>query len=57
VSAKSFLVFMAVLAIVGLLERGAETLGVADRIWAPDFRDRMLVIATALPSPGGAQRS
>ena len=29
-----------------LLESGAERLGVADRLWALDFRDRMLVIAT-----------
>jgi SAM-dependent methyltransferase len=27
------------------LIRGAETLGVADRMWTPDFRDRMLIIA------------
>jgi SAM-dependent methyltransferase len=27
------------------LVRGAERVGVADRMWAPDFRDRMLVIA------------
>jgi SAM-dependent methyltransferase len=27
------------------LVRGAEALGIADRMWAPDFRDRMLVIA------------
>ncbi len=27
------------------LAGGAESLGIADRIWAPDFRDRMLVIA------------
>jgi SAM-dependent methyltransferase len=27
------------------LVRGAERLGLADRMWAPDFRDRMLVIA------------
>jgi SAM-dependent methyltransferase len=25
--------------------RGAERLGLADRMWAPDFRDRMLMIA------------
>jgi SAM-dependent methyltransferase len=29
------------------LVRAAETLGLADRMWAPDFRDRMLVIARA----------
>jgi SAM-dependent methyltransferase len=28
-----------------MLVRGAERLGIADRVWAPDFRDRMLVIA------------
>ena len=28
-----------------LLVRGAERLGLADRMWAPDFRDRMAVIA------------
>ena len=27
------------------LVRGASAVGVADRMWAPDFRDRMLVIA------------
>jgi SAM-dependent methyltransferase len=27
------------------LVRAAERMGVADRLWAPDFRDRMLVIA------------
>ncbi|HEX2128408.1 MAG TPA: class I SAM-dependent methyltransferase [Solirubrobacterales bacterium] len=27
------------------LVRGAETLGFADRMWTPDFRDRMLLIA------------
>jgi hypothetical protein len=27
------------------LVSGAERFGVADRIWTPDFRDRMLVIA------------
>jgi SAM-dependent methyltransferase len=29
------------------LGRGAERVGLADRMWAPDFRDRMLVIARA----------
>jgi SAM-dependent methyltransferase len=29
------------------LVRGAEAIGVANRIWAPDFRDRMLVLARA----------
>jgi len=28
-----------------MLVRGAEAAGVADRMWAPDFRDRMTVIA------------
>ena len=28
-----------------IVTRGAEVAGVADRLWAPDFRDRMLVIA------------
>jgi SAM-dependent methyltransferase len=28
------------------LVRGATAAGVADRMWAPDFRDRMLVLAT-----------
>jgi hypothetical protein len=27
------------------LERGAQAARLADRVWAPDFRDRMLVIA------------
>ena len=30
-----------------LLVRGARAAGVADRMWAPDFRDRMAVIARA----------
>ena len=29
------------------LVAGAETVGVADRMWAPDFRDRMAVLARA----------
>ena len=33
-----------------LLVRGAVAVGVADRMWAPDFRDRMAVVARA-PSP------
>ena len=33
-----------------LLVRGAQTARVADRMWAPDFRDRMAVVARA-PSP------
>jgi hypothetical protein len=28
-----------------MLVRGAEAVGIADRMWAPDFRDRMTVIA------------
>lgn len=31
--------------ISGALVRGAEAVGLADRLWAPDFRDRMLVVA------------
>jgi hypothetical protein len=27
------------------LVAGADAVGVADRIWAPDFRDRMVAIA------------
>ena len=34
------------------LVRGARAAGVADRMWAPDFRDRMAVIARA-PTPQG----
>jgi SAM-dependent methyltransferase len=34
------------------LVRGAAAAGVADRMWAPDFRDRMAVIATASGGPG-----
>jgi SAM-dependent methyltransferase len=30
-----------------ILVRSAESIGAADRIWTPDFRDRMLVIARA----------
>jgi SAM-dependent methyltransferase len=32
-------------AVSSVLVEGAESLGVADRMWAPDFRDRMLMIA------------
>lgn len=32
------------------LVRGAERAGAADRLWAPDFRDRMLVIAAPRPA-------
>ncbi len=39
--------------LAGLLEQGAGRLGIADRLWAPDFRDRMLMIARA----PGRQRS
>lgn len=36
------------------LVRGAEAAGLADRIWGPDFRDRMLVIARPRPAaPNG----
>ena len=35
--------------VAGALVRGAEGIGLAERLWAPDFRDRMLVIAR----PGG----
>jgi hypothetical protein len=31
------------------LIRGAEAVGVAERMWAPDFRDRMGVIARPRP--------
>lgn len=31
--------------LAGALVKGAESVGVADRMWGPDFRDRMLVIA------------
>jgi SAM-dependent methyltransferase len=31
----------------------AERVGLADRLWAPDFRDRMLVIARPRPGGGG----
>jgi len=27
------------------LVRGSERVGIADRVWAPDFRDRILVLA------------
>jgi hypothetical protein len=32
-----------------LLVRGAGALGAGDRMWAPDFRDRMAVIARVRP--------
>jgi hypothetical protein len=31
--------------LAGALVKGAEVVGLADRAWAPDFRDRMLVLA------------
>ena len=31
------------------LVRGAQRIGLADRMWAPDFRDRMLVVARLKP--------
>jgi SAM-dependent methyltransferase len=34
-----------------ILVRGAEALGIADRMWAPDFRDRMTVIARVASEP------
>lgn len=34
----------------------AKRIGVAHRIWAPDFRDRMLVIARASASPSSCRR-
>jgi SAM-dependent methyltransferase len=37
--------------LAGALVRGAQAAGVADRIWAPDFRDRMIALARA---PGEA---
>lgn len=37
-------------AVSGLLVRGAERTGIAGRIWVPDFRDRMLVIARRSPT-------
>jgi SAM-dependent methyltransferase len=33
------------------LVRGAQAAGVADRMWAPDFRDRMAVVARAPAAP------
>ena len=36
--------------LAGALVAGAERTGVADRLWAPDFRDRMAVVAR---TPGG----
>jgi SAM-dependent methyltransferase len=36
-------------AVSGALVRTAGAAGLADRIWAPDFRDRMLVLARARP--------
>jgi SAM-dependent methyltransferase len=32
-----------------MLVRGAEAAGIADRMWAPDFRDRMTVVARVGP--------
>jgi SAM-dependent methyltransferase len=39
--------------LAGGLVRGASAVGVADRIWAPDFRDRMAVVARV---PGSRDR-
>ena len=39
------------------LVRGAERVGVADRMWAPDFRDRMLVIARGSRVRSDARRT
>lgn len=39
-----------------LLVRGARAVRVADRMWAPDFRDRMAVIARAPGPAGGTPR-
>jgi SAM-dependent methyltransferase len=36
-------------ALAGLLVGAAQRTGVAERIWAPDFRDRMLMIARKEP--------
>jgi len=33
------------------LVRAAEAMGIADRMWAPDFRDRMTVIARVASEP------
>jgi hypothetical protein len=42
-----------------LLQRSVRLLGIADRLWAPDFRDRMSVIArkrkTEGPVSGGGR--
>jgi hypothetical protein len=38
-------------ALASVLVRGARAVRLADRMWAPDFRDRMAVIARA-PGPG-----
>jgi SAM-dependent methyltransferase len=40
------------------LVRGARSIGVAERMWAPDFRDRMMVIArgSGQSAPGRASR-
>src|SRR5688500_6193332 len=37
------------------LVRGAEAAGLADRIWGPDLRDRMLVIARPRPTAAGGR--
>ena len=41
-----------------MLVRGARATGVAERMWAPDFRDRMFVIARGIgqSGPGAASR-
>jgi SAM-dependent methyltransferase len=33
------------------LVRGAQVVGVAERMWAPDFRDRMAFVARSTPAP------
>jgi hypothetical protein len=40
-----------------VLVRAAESLRVADRMWTPDFRDRMILIARrGAPAPGSPDR-
>lgn len=39
-------------ALAAALVRAARALGVAGRLWAPDFRDRMLVLSTPAATPG-----
>jgi SAM-dependent methyltransferase len=43
-------------ALGGMVVRAASAAGIADRLWGPDFRDRMLVVAARAGRQGSAAR-